>query len=152
MRVPVAGTCATDPSPVAAPLVDHHQHLLSPAGLRATLDWFRARNDSYLTVAEKQPTTDAQQLVRMLDDAGIAKALVFSNAYHFARGSVEQPGELEQFRSESDWTLAQVRQFPGRFHVACSVNPLRSWAVERSSDARRAATSWRSRCTSTPPV
>ncbi len=113
-----------------APRLDHHQHLLSEAALRVTLDYLRSTRDPYLRQAERETPDDADQLVRMLDEAGIAKALVFSNAYYFARHATEQPGEYDQARAEQDWTLAQTLKHRDRLHVACSVNPLRRYAVE----------------------
>jgi predicted TIM-barrel fold metal-dependent hydrolase len=116
--------------PLQAPRLDHHQHLLSEAALRVTLDYLRSTRNSYLQQAERETLDNADQLVRMLDEAGIAKALVFSNAYYFARHATEQPGEYDQVRAEQDWTAAEARKHPARLHAACSVNPLRRYALE----------------------
>jgi predicted TIM-barrel fold metal-dependent hydrolase len=113
----------------AAPRVDHHQHLLSERALNFTIDWLRKTGDPSLRDAETEQLVDAGQLVRMLDEAGIAKALVFSNAYYFARSAAEEPGEYEVTKAENDWTLAQVRRHPTRLYAACSVNPLRRYAT-----------------------
>ena len=76
-----------------------------------------------------EPLVDGDAIVKMLDDAGIPKALVFSNAYYFAHRPIEQPGELDQVRAENDWTAAQVARHSGKLYAACSVNPLRAYAV-----------------------
>jgi predicted TIM-barrel fold metal-dependent hydrolase len=76
-----------------------------------------------------EPLVDADSLVAMLDEAGIRRALVYSNAYYFSRGDSEQPGEYAQVQGENDWTLDQVRRHPRRLLAACSVNPLRGYAV-----------------------
>jgi predicted TIM-barrel fold metal-dependent hydrolase len=115
--------------PVAVPRLDHHQHLLNEGARNVTVDFLRAIGEtSYSREAEREPLVDADQLVQMLDEAGIQKALVFSNAYYFARSTTEQLGEYEQVRAENDWTLAQVRRHPNRLYAACSVNPLRRYA------------------------
>jgi hypothetical protein len=56
----------------AAPLVDHHQHLLSPAGVELV----NARG-------RKEKPVTSEQLVAMLDAAGIQRAVVLSDAYYF---------------------------------------------------------------------
>ena len=110
--------------------IDHHQHLLSEGARAVTVTNFRTIGDtSYARKAEHEPLVDAARMVRMLDEAGIAKALVFSNAYYFAHPAIEQAGEYEQVRAENDWTLAQVRRHPARLFAACSVNPRRGYAV-----------------------
>lgn len=127
--------CALSASPsaeeaqVAAPQVDHHQHLLSEEAFNFTIGWLRKIEDSTLSDAESEKLVDADQLARTLDEAGIAKALVFSNAYYFGSSAAEEPGEYESVKAENDWTLAQVRRHPIRLYGACSVNPLRRYAV-----------------------
>jgi predicted TIM-barrel fold metal-dependent hydrolase len=130
-----AGRCAAAAAPsesvrVAVPLLDHHQHLLSEGARKVTADFIRGIGETSLArEAEREPLVDADKLVQMLDEAGIRKALVFSNAYYFARSAAERPGEYEQVRAENDWTLAQVRRHPDRLYAACSVNPRRRYAA-----------------------
>jgi uncharacterized protein len=111
------------------PRLDHHQHLLSEGARNVTVEWLRTIDTSYGRQSESEPLVDADQLVRLLDEAGIAKALVLSNAYYFSRSATERPGEYEKVRAENDWTLSQVRRHPNRLYAACSVNPRRSHAV-----------------------
>lgn len=101
------------------------------------LDLKRRRGDAWQIAGETihvpgpriEPLVEAGYLVKLMDDAGINRALVFSNAYYFARGDQELPGEHAAVRAENDWTLAQVRQYPTRLLATCSVNPLRDYAV-----------------------
>ena len=120
---------STSAQMLPVPRLDHHQHLMSEGALRVTLDYLRSTDDPYLPRAERQRPVDADQLVRMLDEAGIPQALVLSNAYYFARHATEQPGEYERVRAEQDWTLDQIRRHPDRLFAACSVNPLREYAT-----------------------
>jgi predicted TIM-barrel fold metal-dependent hydrolase len=116
-------------APLPIPQLDHHQHLLSEGGRRVTVEWLKTIDTAYARQSESEPLVDGDQLVRMLDDAGIPKSLVFSSAYYFSRSDAEQPGEYDRVRAENDWTLAQVRRHPTRLYAACSVNPRRGHAT-----------------------
>ncbi len=111
--------CATlpggDPLPArAAPLVDYHQHLVSPA-------W---------APVVKLPERDGAALIRELDAAGIDRAVVLSTGYSFAdeRKKLDDPDRLT--REENDWTSAQVSKHPARLIGFCSSNPLRPAGVQ----------------------
>src|SRR5215207_40526 len=90
--------------------------------------------------AVDDPVT-AEQLVRRLDEAGIRRAVVLSDAYYFGAGRPEPvPGEYDKARAENDWTAEQVARFPGRLVAFCSFNPLRDYApaeLERCAAGRR---------------
>lgn len=121
---------ATLGAPQVVPQLDHHQHLLGQEAHAFTVAYLRGIGKSdWARDAERETLVDADQMVRMLDEAGIAKALVFSNAYYFTRPADEAPGEDERVRGENDWTLAQVRRHPDRLLAACSVSPRRGYAV-----------------------
>jgi uncharacterized protein len=100
----------------SAPIVDSHQHLFSPA------------------VAQLAPalkSLDASDLIALLDEAGIERALVLSVAYQF--GNPNKPkieNEYEQVKAENDWTSQQVARYPGRLWAFCGVNPLKDYALE----------------------
>jgi predicted TIM-barrel fold metal-dependent hydrolase len=100
------------PSPV--PLVDHHQHLFGPeinklTGLRPM---------------------EAADLVRLLDLAGIRRAVVLSMAYQYGnpnRAAIEN--EYERVKAENDWTSRQVALFPDRLRGFCGVSPVKDYAL-----------------------
>jgi predicted TIM-barrel fold metal-dependent hydrolase len=102
------GACAS------APLVDYHQHLVSPA---------------FAPIA-KHAERDGAALVRELDEAGIKRAVVLSVGYSFAdeRKGLTDPDRLT--REENDWTAAEVAKQPSRLIGFCSANPLRSAALQ----------------------
>ena len=109
-------SCATPPSSPAvldAPLVDYHQHLVSPA---------------FAPIA-KLPERDGARLLAELDSAGVRQAVVLSVGYSFAdeRKRLEQPDRLTQ--EENDWTSQQVAASNGRLIGFCSANPLREAAL-----------------------
>jgi predicted TIM-barrel fold metal-dependent hydrolase len=114
--VPLLAACAALPSslPPAAPLIDYHQHLVSPA---------------FAPIA-RLPERNGPALVRELDAAGIERAVVLSVGYSFGdeRKALDGPDRLT--REENDWTSAQVTRNAPRLIGFCSANPLRPTALE----------------------
>src|SRR5215210_7508831 len=111
--------CATTPAPGAvaarvAPLVDYHQHLISPA----------------FAPIVKGPHRDGSALLKELDAAGIERAVVLSVGYSFAdeRKGLTDPDRLT--REENDWTSAEVARNGRRLIGFCSANPLRPAALQ----------------------
>src|ERR671916_765514 len=92
----------------AAPIVDYHQHLVSPA----------------FEPIVKLPQRDGAALVRELDAAGIDQAVVLSVGYSFAdeRKGLSDPDRLT--REENDWTSSEVARNAPRLIGFCSANPL----------------------------
>jgi uncharacterized protein len=101
----------------AQPLVDHHQHLFSPAAVE--LSGGRVKQVS------------ATDLAAFLDEAQIERAVVLSLAYQYAnpnRPPVDD--EYRKVRAENEWTSRQVAQLSGRLQGLCSFNPLEDYALE----------------------
>jgi predicted TIM-barrel fold metal-dependent hydrolase len=74
---------------------------------------------------------DAAKLVELLDDAGIDRAVVLSDAYFFDSPKYDKGGDTyARVRAENDWTAEQVARFPGRLVAFCSFNPLRDYALQ----------------------
>jgi predicted TIM-barrel fold metal-dependent hydrolase len=110
-----ASMSAAGPVPIrAAPLVDYHQHLVSPA----------------FAPIVRLPERDGAALVRELDAAGIERAVVLSVGYSFGdeRKALDDPDLLT--REENDWTSAEVVRNAPRLIGFCSANPLRPAALE----------------------
>lgn len=98
----------------SAPLADHHQHLFSPT----------------VASAEGVSQIDAQDLIALLDAAGIRRAAVLSVAYILGDPKGTAADEYEKVKAENDWTSGQVARFPERLVGFCSVNPLKPYAFE----------------------
>lgn len=98
------------------PLIDHHQHLLSPALAEI---W-----------ALPEPV-GAELLIQRLDEAGIQEAVVLSIAYAWGSPALSPrpDDEYRAVRAENDWTAEQVAMYPDRLTAFCSVNPLRDYAL-----------------------
>jgi len=74
--------------------------------------------------------TAAADLIKLMDDADIQRAVVLSVAYFFGTPfAPAEPGELDRVRAENNWTAAQAAQFPDRLLAFCSVNPLKDYAI-----------------------
>src|SRR5688500_4040539 len=83
------------------PLVDHHQHLLSPA---------------LANVFPDQTAINAEILIQRLDRVGIQSAVVLSMGY-FWGGPALSPKPDDEYgavRAENDWTAEQVAKYPDR--------------------------------------
>ena len=101
------------------PIADHHQHLISPA-MVAVLE----------TEGRDYPVFTATELVALLDDAGIRRAVVLSVGYMYGSPSRSLTDEFAKVRAENDWTAAQVAQYPDRLVGFCGVNPLKDYAID----------------------
>ena len=102
-----------------APLIDYHQHLFSPSAA------------ALVAGKPEAPGIDARALIALLDSAGIRRALVLSVAYTWSKASrAPVDNEYEHVKAENDWTSQQVAQYPDRLRAFCSLNPLRSYALE----------------------
>jgi uncharacterized protein len=98
------------------PSIDHHQHLFSPATA---------------ALAPGLETVSADDLVKLLDLAGIRRAVVLSTAYQF--GNPNRPAVVDEYakvKAENDWTSREVARFPDRLRGFCGVNPLKAYALE----------------------
>lgn len=75
----------------------------------------------------------AEKLVADLDEAGMQRAIVLSNAYwlggRFADRADEMTKEYDAVRAENDWVAEQVARFPERLVMACSAHPLKAYAI-----------------------
>ncbi len=113
--LPLLAGCATPRAvPLDAPLVDYHQHLVSPA----------------FAPIVKKPEKDGAALVRELDAAGIKRAVVLSVGYSFAdeRKGLSDPDRLT--REANDWTSQEVVKNAPRLIGFCSANPHRPVALQ----------------------
>ena len=109
------GSAAND----VAPVVDHHQHLFSPA-VAALL----------ATGSGGPPAITARDVLALLDVAGIRRALVLSVAYLYGSPTRTVEDEYARVRAENDWTGAQAAQYPDRLRAFCGFNPLKGYALD----------------------
>lgn len=134
-RLRFLGRCLTlaatlSPAPLLAqdaprPLVDHHQHLFSPAFVALVAP----KPDSAPPDARRIERISADDLVALLDSAGIRRAVVLSLGYSWGSPNRNVENEYEKVKAENDWTGAQVARHPERLRGFCGVNPLRDYAL-----------------------
>jgi uncharacterized protein len=96
------------------PEADHHQHLFSPA----------------MAEFQKIKPVTAQDVIGLLDAAGIKRAVLLSSAYSYGRPGREPQDEYAKVKSENDWVAAQTALFPKRFRAFCGFNPLKDYALD----------------------
>lgn len=107
------------------PIVDYHQQLFSPAAAVVTGD-------------SRSPGISARDVIALLDQAGMRRALILSVAYTWGKASrTPVENEYEHVRAENDWTAQQVAQYPDRLRAFCSVNPLKAYALEEVTRCSR---------------
>lgn len=79
-----------------------------------------------------RPVT-ADHLIQDLDEAGIRRAVVLSEAFWLGEGGTRRMIDVEDgataVRMENDWTAEQVARYPDRLVMACGINPLHDFAV-----------------------
>jgi predicted TIM-barrel fold metal-dependent hydrolase len=115
------------PTPTVAgsltPMIDHHQHLFSPA---------------VHTISPTLPPMNAADLVKLLDEAGIQRAVVLSLGYQFGNPNKPPvPDEYAAVKAENDWTAVQIAPFGDRLVGFCGLNPLKPYALEEISRCAR---------------
>ena len=98
-----------------APSADHHQHVFSP-------DYAKLQSPGFKTVT-------AQNVIELLDKAGIRRAVLLSTGFRYGRPGSEQPNEYEAVKAENDWTAAQTALFPKRLIAFCGFNPVKDYAL-----------------------
>jgi len=101
-----------------APVVDHHQHVFSPA-------------IAALISTPERPFAElgARDVVAELDKAGIRRAVLLSVAYLYASPGRNVEDVLAKVRGENDWTAAQAALYPARLVAFCGFNPLSDHAL-----------------------
>lgn len=99
-----------------SPAADHHQHVFSPA-------YAKLQSPDFKIVT-------AQDVIELLDKAGIRRAALLSTAYRWGRPGAEPPDEYAGVKAENDWTAAQAALFPKRLIAFCGFNPLKDYALE----------------------
>ena len=101
----------------SAQIIDYHQHLYSPVA-------------GAISVAGWQGVT-ADELISFMDESHVYRAVVLSTAYSLANPHKPPvPNEREAVRKDNDWTSVQVARHSDRLTGFCSVNPLKSYAIE----------------------
>lgn len=121
MALPAWADDAASPpaAPSFAPLVDHHQHLFSPAMARL-LD----------TGAGGPSAIAGKDVIALLDAAGIRRAVLLSVAYVWGSPARKIDDEYAKVRAENDFNGAQAALYPDRLRAFCSFNPLKDYALE----------------------
>ncbi len=109
------------------PVADHHLHIRS-ASAAILLKEIRTAIDPDDRV-EDLAAIEHRELIAALDNAGIERGLVLSNAYMFGMPDINPEKELPYVQAENNFLAQQVGLAGGRLLGLCSVNPLAAYAV-----------------------
>jgi predicted TIM-barrel fold metal-dependent hydrolase len=109
-----------------APTADHHQHVFGP-NIVALLGASGSR---------LQPIS-TDEVIALLDAAGIRKAVLLSVAYLYATPGRNVEDEFAKVRAENDWTAQEAAKHPDRLRAFCGVNPLKEYALEEIARCAR---------------
>lgn len=127
LLVAAAGCSPGAPTPDAAPtsgepgvVVDHHVHAFGPE----VRSWLERELD-----LPPLPELGVEALIQAMDEGGVARAAILSNAYFFARTTERQPADAEAFRAENSRVAAAVARYPERLVGFCGLNPLADEAL-----------------------
>jgi predicted TIM-barrel fold metal-dependent hydrolase len=92
--------------------------------------WRIAVERSTVPGPHMQETITGEQLVGLLNAAGIERAVVLSSSAGFDMPGITQgPEAYANVRADNDWTAQQVAQVPDRLIAFCSLNPLADYAL-----------------------
>jgi predicted TIM-barrel fold metal-dependent hydrolase len=81
-------------------------------------------------MADSLPIITAADLIKLLDDAAIQRAVVLSCAYMYGSPSRTVENEYEKVKAENDWVSQQVGLYSHRLTGFCGFNPLKDYALE----------------------
>ncbi|MDH3222129.1 MAG: amidohydrolase family protein [Gemmatimonadota bacterium] len=108
---------------------DHHLHL-SSEGAAVHLDSAMVALGEGEEDAPPSRGRTAAEAIAALDSAGVDLGFVFSNAYMFGMPEAPTDDEAERVRSENEYVLSEAARYPTRLVPFCSLNPLRSYALD----------------------
>ena len=108
------------------PAADHHQHVASPE-----MVVFQGYANQGITAIT------AENVIKLLDAAGIQKGVLLSTAYAYGRPGREPQDEYTRVKAENDWVGAQAALYPKRLVAFCGFNPLKDYAVDEITRCAR---------------
>ena len=120
---------ATRADTLPRPPADHHVHAWSADAVDALLRAQEELGQEVIDPDSARPR-DADDVVAMLDSAGVRRGVLLSTAYFFGIPDLDFEDERTRVRAENDYVAAQVRRRPERLVGFCSVNPKAAYALE----------------------
>lgn len=121
----VSGYLARGEASSATPFAHFHLGLQKSDGGA----WKIATEIAAFPFSARQDAITGERLIGMLDAAGIARAVVLSEAFWLDSPMLQAGGETyRQVMAENDWTVKESRRFGDRLVPFCSFNPLQEYA------------------------
>ncbi|MFY9185955.1 MAG: hypothetical protein WAP01_00205, partial [Bacillota bacterium] len=71
----------------------------------------------------------AERIVTMLDEAGLDRAFILSEAYMLGMDRIAGPDEYNDVKKENNYLAIQCAKYPERLIGFFGVNPLKDYAI-----------------------
>jgi predicted TIM-barrel fold metal-dependent hydrolase len=107
----------------------HFGHILL-ALRRGDAGWLIEQETLAFPGPEVLRVLEADELIALLDEARIQRALVLSSAYLYGAPDQQPANEAQMARADNEWTAAQTARYPDRLFAFCGIAPLRPWALD----------------------
>lgn len=101
-----------------------HMSLVRSAGR-----WLIAAEVPRFPLSPAQQVRTAEQLIAEMDEAGIRRSVVLSEAFWADGPQIQVDNPYPVVMAENDWTAQQVSMFPHRLIAFCSFNPVADHAL-----------------------
>lgn len=108
----------------------HFAHVLLSIAKNENGTWSILTESPTIPGPFSRDPVSAEQLIALLDNAGIQRAVVLSVAYQWDNRNSKDPNAYEKVRTENDYTAREVAKFPNRLVGFCGVNPLKDYAIK----------------------
>ncbi|HEU0076626.1 MAG TPA: amidohydrolase family protein, partial [Longimicrobiaceae bacterium] len=119
----------------------HFGHMVLALRRETDRGWRIAAETLTFPGPETYPPLTVDELVPLLDAAGIRRAVVLSAAYMWGSplraDRFTDQDEYALVRADNDWVSRQVARYPDRLRGFCGVSPLREYALEEVERCHR---------------
>jgi len=106
--------------------IDYHMHAMS----KPMADVLIAANGSEMLGGNRLEEFSAEQVIALLDEAGLDKAFVVSTAYVLGMDPIAGPDEYNDAMKENNYVAVQCAKYPERLIGFFGVNPLKDYAIK----------------------
>jgi len=106
----------------------HFAYFTITAEKGADANW-RITQEVVIPFSPQQQPITADKLIVMLDEAGIGRAVVLSEAFWYDGPLLKVEDPYPKVIAENDWTAKEVARYPSRLVAFCSFNPVADHAL-----------------------
>jgi predicted TIM-barrel fold metal-dependent hydrolase len=110
--------------------VKHFANIIASIKKDSDGKWKIAAESLTLGAPSVYGSVTAEDLIALLDEAGIQRAVVLSLGYALGDPDIKVENEFDKVQAENNWTAEQVSRFPDRLVGFCGINPLKEYALQ----------------------